>query len=630
MADEIQAESGQPSYTAVDGFSTLTGGVHTGLAPSLLASSQYARGINITTRGGLATTRPAFQKVVKLGSGSFQGCGVYSLDEGDHLAYCIDGTVYVMRSDGVIFPTSGAMDPAAVVYFTQVHKWMVAQDGTSRPAVIRESSTGAFERYPRDVVLDPDVSAPKICLMPGTIGVYAHGRYHYVPSQVPGLRSPPLVLSPDGMSYLNPDEIPTPDPSIPDEDSGRGSCFISSDVADALDPRLVFRMTETRVLDTGGAYGLPMESGLIYGMGTMRGAATGTGVGSLFVFGSSKVSAFEVSIPRTSNEAQDWKSVGFSQVAFNGAGTRSPFSIVNINDDLWYVGSEKHVRSVSYDASQLSQAGYAAPALFNVPKSFEAQRWVDQTSDGYRPHISATLADNRFLWTLCDGRAIGSIDFAQTYTATPTELPILHEGIWTGFEFLRVVSLSGVLHAVVKSGNDVWLLKSTGDKDLGVRPIRSELVTRAFGMWYNEQQQYTWLKKLRDVDMQVSGITQPTTLSVYFRPTSYPEWTLLGTKEFNVPEGSPPQTRARVRFAPNYATAFECDPITKLPLYNANLFQFKLVWTGRLTIDRFVVTATRLREIPFPLCDTDNPDGLAYPVDSDTDFDYAVSLGDFA
>lgn len=620
MSDAIQEGIG---YKATYQFTALTGGVHTGMDPKHLQMSQYARGINLTTRGGSAKTRPAFQLTSMLGYGKFQGSGVLSLDDGDRFVYAIDGKLYWI-DNGVAKLIAGTLSATIeTVYFTQVYRWLVAQDGVSRPVVIEEVD-GQLVRLARDTVLEPTSSDTRICLVPGTIGVYAHGRFHYVPALNP-LMEPVLEETEDKSAYTDASLNAVP---LPSDESGRTG-FVSSDILDSLNPYKVFQMSEHRSLDEGGMFSLPAEHGFVYGMKTLRGASNGTGVGALIVFGSKGVSGFDVGLPRSSSDitgGKGWKDLSFSQSLFTGAGTRSPFSIVNINDDLWYCGVDKHLRSISYDVTQFSSAGQSS-ALSNTSKSFEAQRWVDRTSDSYRQHISAAVADNRLHWNFCDGKAIGSLDFAQVYTANPSDMPVVHEGIWTGFDFRKVLELDGKLHFVASSRGSHYLLTTGGDKDLGVTPITSELVTPEVAMIYNEVHTRTWTKKLTMVEMNVSGLTQPTELSVYFRPSTYPEWTLLGTRSFFVPEGTPPQSRVGVQFLPDYSTASACNPVDHSSLYCSTYFQFKIVWTGRATIDSFVAYAQRIQDPPEWVCGSDNAEGVAFPVDSDDDFAYAVQIG---
>lgn len=619
----------QEGYTTFDGFQALTKGMNSGLDPLLLDSNgQFAYGVNVTTRGGFVKTRPGFMRLGSLGSGTYQGGTVFALDESDHLVFAVSGSVYARNGEtGLVSEVASGMSPAGPLYFTQVYRWVVVQDGVHRPVVVQESG-GVFSRVARDSVLDgppptDEEQSPWVALSIGTIGAYAHGRYHFVPTKVP-LSTPELNKSLNQLYYTNADDVPT------DSDEPGRACFVSSDVLDPVSPLSVFRMTEHRVLAEGGAYALPAELGFIHGMGAMRGASTGTGVGSLFVFGSRGVSAFEVSSPRASlgsEETKSWKDIAFSQVAFYGAGTYSPRSIVNVNDDLWYVDSAKHLRSVAYDSSQLGSSGYAGSALFNTTKSFESSRWVRLTSDAYRPYISSAVADNRLHWTLCDGKAIGSLDFAQSYTVAPADIPALHEGVWTGFQFEQVFGINGALHAVVSDGGAVHLLKASDQAttDPGDTPIQSFLVTKMYTGLYNETYHLRDLKVLRQVDLLLAGIARDTTVSVYFRPLHYSGWSLLGTQDIHVPSGGA-QVRTKLKFIVRPESLSSCNGATREPMHLAHGFQFRIVWTGNLQIDRFTVVAPVQDETSQPQCQVDNPDLVQYPEDEFHDFDYEVKL----
>jgi len=601
-------------YTASDGYSGFSM-CHTGMDPLQLSGGAFSRGINVTVRGGLLSTRPGFEDLGVLGSGAFQGAAVYSLEEADHLVYALNGKIFVRDASGKIHSIGGSMKASGPVYFAQVFKWMLCQDGESRPIVVQESG-GVFSRFERDVVLDPGAPVPKICLVPGTVGAYAHGRYHYATTKMPDVN--PALEGGSGSAYTNLDVLPELL-----EGTGRAS-ITSSDVLDVLEPEAVFRLSEHRVLNEGASLGLPAELGFVHGMGAMRGAATGTGIGSLFVFCTRGVVAFEFGNPRA-----EWKNVNLSQVAFVGPGTRSPRSVFNVNDDLWYLGTEGHLRSVNYDGAQLSGGSASSAALFNVVKSIEAKRWVDQTTPAWLPHASACAADNRIHWVLADGKALGSIELAQAYDANPSEQPILHEGIWTGFDFLQVLSIGNRLHAVVsgKDGPHLLRLGSPDGYDPGGVAIRSELVTRMFPFVYNEASSFREVKRFVRFSAFFQGIDRPCRVEISYRPEHMLSWTRLGGAAYNVPANTPGQTRI-LSLAPDMSELGACNPVTGEPPWMFHAAQFRVEWTGRATIARLLADASIQEDVPRPACQEDNPDGVSLPIADDDDFAYTVPIGD--
>ena len=122
----------------------------------------------------------------------------------------------------------------------------------------------------------------------------------------------------------------------------------------------------------------------------------------------------------------------------------------------------------------------------------------------------------------------------------------------------------------------------------------------------------------------MAEIARNTSLSVYFRPDHSTAWTLLGSSDFVVPDGSAPQSRSRVRFSANLK--LDCNEATKEALKVGKAFQFRVAWTGRLTIMRFSVVAPVLDDPARPQCQVDNPSASKLPEEEFHDFDYEVTL----
>ena len=595
----------------VDGFVNLLGGMSGGLAPTLIPETTYARGINVSTRGGLVHTRPGFMKLSALPNGKFQGAGRWSMNSGDRVVYVVAGAVYAYSPEtnvntqifsGTTDPVTGAPIPVTLTsdrcYICQVDRWCVVQDGTSRPVVlVEDATTGLPTLYGRD--------APLVCLVPGTVMAYAHQRLHYVPTLVP-------MMTPD------PDAFPDVVPTLSTE-SGK-MVFVSSDVRDITHPEYVFRMSEHRLLAQGGGIALPQEMGFITGMCAFRNAATGSGVGALVVFAREGMSAFAVNSPRT-----QWKTVDLGQVLFYGPGTVSHNSIVPVNDDIMYRGVDG-VRFVRYSKTE---AGGGSGTLSNNPKSREVTPWMTE-SETSLPYVSSAFADNRATMTaqgevLADGsigfKGLISLDVSQAATISEVDPPGW-DGLFTGFKFLQVMGMryAGRMetHAIVRSGDNTFYARLSEDAttDSGT-PIQSMLVTRAmnFGNLVD-------LKELQYVDATLSDLTETVDIAVYFRPSSYPVWSELGSKIINVPGGSP-QVRRRVRFALDIST-IGCNLITGERLHTGSEFQFALVWQGHCQIDKFRAAAMLRLEAP-PGCIADNAENMELPTDLGlSDYEYEV------
>lgn len=597
------------NITAFDGFAGFSAGMQGGIDPLFIPETAYHKAINVSGRGWVAQTRPGFVHKATLAPGVFQGASRWSLDDLELIVVVVGNAVYAYESlsGALVYALPGAFTaPLMRAFFTQVSRWMVIQNGLESPVILQESG-GIVSLYGR--------TSPEVCYVPGSVGAYAHGRYHYVPTILP---------------LLTPAVVPGAYDVTPDLSTVPGlTAFVSSDVLDTLNPEYVFRMSEHRVLALGGALAMPEELGYINAMATIRNAATGSGVGELILFGREGVCAFSVSVARS-----QWQSSGISQVLFTGAGTRSPFAVASVNRDLIYVDSVGAVRRMGYDYNQFS----GGSALSNTPISGEMSPFTQLGDPAVLPYTSATFCNNRFLWLL-NGQAgpyfsgIGVMDTTHLYALQANAATF--DGAWTGFDFLQVLTAKEngqyVSYIVAKdtdgTGNHLFALSETAVYDYADIPIEAQLYTRFMGYATDKGPVPNDLKVLQGVDIWLNNIKTPVALEVLYRPSHSPVWTLLGTKTINVPGGGP-QARRRLSISLDKRTT-NCDPVSNEKLCVGNSFQFLLRWKGFCRIDKFRTSAALVTEEASNNCGVDNPAGIGYTgtegelVD---DFSYVVPL----
>lgn len=573
------------------GFMSQVEGMNEGISPALLKDTAYARGINVVCRGGHVATRPGFVLVTnQLPAGVFQGAGRWSLNATDYLVGVSGGVIFVVRTDdGSVASLGQLLDPTLQCFFSQADKYMVIQNGTDLPVVL-----GTPDGIPV-IVAVPALELPK-----GTIMQYAHGRLHYVPTVVPN-------TSLSGRPYL-----------------------ISSDIAKPNDEFNMFKYTEGQYLNEGGAHGLPMEMGFIGGLGTIRNAQTGTGVGEVLVFARNGVSAFDFSLPRSF-----WSTQPLSSVLFFGNGTVAPWSICNVNNDVVYRALDG-MRSIRYTSSNVAGS---TGALSNNPLSVEAQSFFRNEPIVYQQFVSSSFVDNRLFMT-AGGTAgsyfkgIVSLDTAVLSAMGQTAAPA-YDGAWTGYNFaqtIMAVANGKPTQFVFTQGPVLYRMDETASVDQKSTgeavAIKSTHITGAYSFSTDQGAPVPFVRKMLDyTELWVSGLTRDTNIKVYYRPGGYPFWALLGERNLTVPPGAIyPQYRQRIRIARENNPDF-FDPITKEPLYSAYDFQFAIVWEGRMTLERFKVSALALSEATPDPCDVINETALT-PGDSSgiviSDFNYSV------
>ena len=563
------------------GFLNLLGGCNTGLSPMLLPENQYARGLNVSVRNGLVRTRPVFKKIATLVGTytKFQGAKAYRLQDVDRIVLGTDGRVHTfnLETENLSTATPTLDTSADTLYFAQADRYMVVQDGTNRPLFLHEDSLFRQARAYTSYAGTGDTPNE---VFTGTHTAYGHGRIFTVARYVHGNDGQPGVA--EGRPY-----------------------FVAGDIIKPSNPEEVFEFSETTYLNDGGAAGMPAEFGFIQGMAFFRNIASGTGMGPLIVFGREGVGAFAVDQPRapTTPETPGWSEIDFSQVLFSGIGTRSPRSILNVNDDLLF-RAEDGIRSIRYTSSEIA-AG--SGALSATPSSHEVRYWLDMDTLADLPFVSSSVADNRILFTSASRtndwfRAVTSLDTAPVYGITIGQASPAYDGIWTGLRFLQTLSArydGEMRHLfIVRSSTDaveLWYLDEDATYDSSSQAPLCRVYTRSDSFESPNQ-----FKRFSHIDLWVRELKGNADITVYFRPDGYELWTACNSLTIKSDASGQPQHRYRLRFGPQSEDLY--DPITGANLLGGTSFQFCFQWEGNLAIEKAVYYATPESEEPPDSC----------------------------
>jgi len=553
-----------------DGFSELRHGMNAGRNPMMLPETQCARAINVQFRGGCARTRPGWVKEpVNLPEGVFQGCGRWHLETGDFIVFVIEGRVLTFNVETLEVLNHGyRVEIGRQCDFTPANRFMLVRDGASTPVVL-EYRSGTIKRRPV-----AGQSLPR-----GLVGVFAHGRYHLVPAVIPSTG-----------------------------ESGRDS-ILSGDIQEIDRPTTLLRFSESDYLSEGGANALPMEMGEIGALGVFRNAASGTGMGQVVTLAENGVCAFDFSLPR-----EMWKDQALSQVLFVGGGCVSPWSLINVNDDLVY-RSQDGLRVLRYTVTQSSGG---SGALSNTPMSLEVDSFL-QDDRAWLGRVSAALCDNRLHWT-CGGREWEGVDVAHTeFYDNPlayykgliswdlaaayysgAQGVAAYEGLWTGLDIAATVSAVRTGERTLFAFDTQCALYSLSEDalvDACDTSIESRIETRSFAFG-----DLVSAKSLNYVELWMTDVQTTTTMKVWYRPHGYQLWKELGERTVEVPAGSLAHAHRRFRFGIDYSGE-NCDPVSGEPLWIATGFQVAVQWTGNMVLERCRVSASLKGEAPPQPCD---------------------------
>ena len=553
-------------------FLSFIGGQNESVHPSFVQVGEYATGVNVSSRNGLARTRPNFvehPKSESIAAGKFQGAGVYHLSGKDRLVYAIAGKIYTLELETDTITDHGLVfDPSNMdrFYFCQADKYMIIQDGDA-------STSHANANWPLildnlDIVdqvaegLQDYQRVPK-----GAAMAYTHGR---------------LFVA---VNYVF--EPITHDVS---DNVGRIG-FVASDVIKAHRVSDVIKFTEENYYNEGGRFNLPTESGRITAMSAQRNVPSGTGEGPLIVSAENGMSAYQVNALRT-----EWNKIDIGQVLFveRGLGAASANSFVNLNSDIVY-RSFDGIRMMSTTVTDTQSAGYSSRTI-----SGEVSGLL--SSDSYESVLlsSASIANNRVLFTcepdLSNKTFKGLISFDLNPVSTiKGNNPPLYDGVWTGLHVHQVISAvynGNNTHFVFakdeSGGNKLFYINEDSTEDeiiqLATRkrpPVRIYTGQKLF--------QDPWrLKHLKYAEFWFDDIRGQLDISAYYKPDGYAFWCPMKSGTIVSDFTGSPRRENKIRLS---IDEDETDSLLKTSLDRGYGFEFCFEWTGHARMTKAVIVA---------------------------------------
>lgn len=541
-------------------FETCELGVSSAVAPELLPDNQVAWGMNIDVRGGKAATRPNLRCLGNLPVGLIQG-GEYFGVQGGMLVVSIAGRIYRLRigqNDMQVEEIPLTFRNSSLqkqVWMTQTVESLVIQDGQS------------------DAILYNGSTAPRAG-----------------PTQVPRGRQ---------MAY------------------GNGRLWVAVDTNNALagDIRTnaagsELEFTEATYLSGGGKL---FFNSPITGMAFIP--VTGQAdYGALLVYGARETNAIRADI----TARDDWGKIpGFETAILRSVGASSQWSLVAINQDLYWRDSNGGIRSI-----RNALADEAGPG--SAPISREVSRLTDYDSEQLLGFCSGVYFENRLLMTsspfLMQNGGVGwkniiPLDFAPLSTMGGKSQPA-YDGKWNGLNFVKLMGgqFNGKNRAFAMTtddggNNQLWEFDSgdradlydvctDGTADVLENPISCfiEYPLRDFGQSKSR-------KRLARCDVWLSSVNGEVDLKVYWRSDNSVKWLLWDEATTCAKTSDSATTTPHVwknliaQERPQFKTFTIPDDVNDVVKYAAQVgfeFQIRLAWTGRARIHRVMLHAEQL------------------------------------
>jgi hypothetical protein len=364
-------------------FETCEAGISSAYAPELLPDNQLAWGGNVDVRGGKPSTRPNFKFRMNLPEGVIQG-GEYFGIQGGMLVLSIAGKPYRIRILGSSFSSEEIYLPwynSAVLtqaWMCQTVETLVIQDGQS-DAILYDGSTA--ERAGPGMV-------PR-----GRQMAYGNGRLWVA---------------------INAKEL------------------VAGDIR-TRNPGSELLFTETNYLTGGGSLYFPQGiTGLAFIPVTGQ-----SDYGALLSFGQDYTEAIRADVTNRDQWAQ---TPGFVTGILRSVGSASQWSIVSVNQDLYWRDSNGGIRSIRNALADEQGPG-------SSPVSREVSRLTDFDSQQLLPKCSAVYFDNRLLMTsspfllpngMVGWRDLIALDYAPL-SSMQGKSPASYCGQWTGLTFVKLL-----------------------------------------------------------------------------------------------------------------------------------------------------------------------------------------------
>lgn len=602
------------STKVYDGFSDLRGGMNGNVLSSEVGERQYLKGINITCRGGTIKTRPPFmgiplsfanfadQRIFE--QGKFQGAIDYNAIHQTYLAVAVSGNVFLIEPDtGKVANVStevGRLNQMQDrLYFCQVERYLIVQDGVNIPYIIDGTSVALANH-----------TLPSPNQIPvGTIMAYGHGRLFIKVA------------------------------------SGE---FLCGDINMPTIPTAVLQFVELQTQVS--ALAIPKDLGDITGMAFVQNFQTGDGQGPLIVFAKKGFDAFAVYTPRSY-----WTESDISQVQGRGIGCASPTCVVVTGDDIIL---RTHEGIGSYGLFQKQDRRFVNMSLELQPFEDQETPWCRSLSSGvlFDNRVLFTMVAEKVNALTLEGddiadyrfKALGSLDLAPMngLTEIGKGRTAVYDGAWTGPNPTAIVT-AGIeeeqrcfVFGKTDEGINVLyeLMKKSGD-DCGTQQINCRLYPDYMSFLDyagNGQPRDTIhdMKRLEQANLYINEFEESVKFKLWGRPDRRNRMELLSELEIHSPmvSADPPYTtiatgqsqgRMNIQF-PQFKLPSK-NEASGSSILSGYQYEFCIEWDGIAELSRVGIVATI------------QPASAVVPVeksvvlirDDRNDFDYTINCPSF-
>lgn len=577
----------------------LTQGCHSGLPPYLLGPQQCSFAVNVSFRGGYATSRPPLWKLVanyaSEGTQSalkarFQGAAFYRSigNNPSCLVASVGGRLFrwtpaqrtvkvdeitPFKADGVTLDVNDPLQPQ--VWMAQGQDFLVVNDGQSEPyifdgASVKRSLGHAGKQLP-----------------PGRQVFYSNGRFIVV------LADP----NAEGIAYIASDLV-----------YNTGSGTAAYNYRDSI-----LYINDNLSILGGRAFAVPVTAGPITALFSTAVSDTSLGQGPLQVATGEGI--YSVDLPL---DATLWTTTQqpTQVVALPNGGPTGGYAVTTVNGDAWYRALDG-LRSFVVARRDFN-------TWVQTPLSFEMARIMVFDQQNLLQYASVVNFNNRLLctcspYTVKDRgvahRGLVALDYNNISSLTTRSQPA-YDGLWTGLPVLQVVkgrvgNVDRCFVFALDGNGDICLYElgydeaawfdNDGAKDVG---IASYIESAAlYGRDTDPIQTSQVLKRIEAGDLYWESLIGPNNatppgrvaFNVQYRSDQWPFWVDWAVYNACAQSCYTPVSCTQPRPVQTQYTTYQrlpvpasvCNQLTGRPFREGYTFQVKLSWVGHATLHRF-------------------------------------------
>lgn len=513
-----------------DGTLEFTGGQDASKVPDQVPPNAYYSGINISTKKGVLSPRPGWNKLdlkpiegeITLpnlqsrsyssifSSGKYQAAIPYSVGTNEYLILVVSGIIYFINQQSLAVTVIEIEDGEKInelhsrVNWTAAGQYVVLYDYPAYPIIIE----GMTARR-----ADPEEDEIPISVM----GAYNQNR---------------IFISNAGNDYTAGDPV--------------GS-------AAAPNAPITFKELLTPASPFfGQAFQLPtnFNNEPITAMGFLQLADTSTGIGPLLIANKKSIYTANTQNPRTL-----WETQQFTSMLTYDAGVVGPRAMVNVNSDVFFLSDDAQVRALSMSRDEQKRWS-------KVPISREVHNWLTYWDESLKVFAVLGYFDNKIFITANPYRTkaltvqgFNTVDYAHgglvvletenISTLGATGKPAW-AGLWTGIRPMDIITINNKCFVIAKDpGFQNAIYELTPDSHVDrANGLTRQITSKVYTKEYDFQDQFQ-NKEIHSLEVGLQEVKEKFELKVDYKPshgTKFVLWKVFKhfapTSVCTVPTGS--------------------------------------------------------------------------------------------